>query len=145
MSRIHRRSVPAAVALAFIVTICSASCKPGPHAPPPPSTTSGQRASAASLFTSHYAQSRMSEWDLQARAAGNDCTVLFVETPMIMDDSIVEALHYGAGAYDVYDGGVQRFYRERSFRAVTYKDGSGKLWTYGAVTEAEAETLEACQ
>lgn len=145
MSRIRRRSVPPAVALALVAAICSASCKPGPPAPPPPSTTSGQRASAASLFTSHYARSRMSGWNLNARAAGTDCTILFVQTPMIMDDSIVEALHYGAGAYDVYEGGVQRFYRERSFRAVAYKDGSGKLWTYGAVTQAEAGTLEACQ
>lgn len=144
MSGTRRRSTPPAVALVLVVAICSGSCKPAPPAPPPPSATSGQRASAASLFTSHYAHSRMSAWALKAHAAGTDCTILFVQTPMIMDDSIVEALHYGAGAYDVYAGGVQRFYRERSFRAVVYKDGSERLWTYGAIANGEVEALEPC-
>lgn len=143
MSDSRRRPTPAAITFALIA-ICSSSCKPHSPAPPPPSTTNGHRVSAAALFTSQYARSRMSAWDLQARAAGSDCTVLFVQTPMIMDSSVVEALHYGAGAYDVYDGGVQRFYRERSFRAVVYKDGSERLWTYGAITAGEAEGLESC-
>jgi hypothetical protein len=57
---------------------------------------------------------------------------------------MVEAMHYGAGAYDIYDGGVQQFLRERAFRGVAYKDGSGRVWTYGAVTQNEAEALVPC-
>jgi hypothetical protein len=66
-------------------------------------------------------------------------------TAMIMDESMIEAMHYGAGAYDVYSGGVQQFCRERTFRAVVYRDPSLRTWTYGAVNETEAETLQPCR
>ena len=50
---------------------------------------------------------------------------------------MVAAIHYGTGAYGVYDGGVHRFYLERSFRGVAYTDRSGHIWAYGAVNPAE--------
>ena len=57
---------------------------------------------------------------------------------------MVEALHYGAGAYGVYDGGVQRFSRDRAFRGVAYKDSSGRIWTYGNVSVAEVAAMKRC-
>lgn len=100
---------------------------------------------AAQSFTRLYSKSRLSGWNVQARAASPDCSVLLVETSIVMEASIIEAMHYGAGAYDVYDGGVQRFYRDRGFRGVAYKDTSGAIWTYGEVTAHEAETLAPCR
>ena len=58
---------------------------------------------------------------------------------------MIEAMHYGAGAYDIYDGGVQHFYRVQTFRGVAYKDGSARVWTYGAVSAAEADGIRACR
>ena len=100
---------------------------------------------AADTFTTLYSRSRLSGWKVQARAASADCSVLLIETSIIMEASMIEAMHYGSGAYDVYDGGVQRFYRDRGFRGVAYKDSSGTIWTYGGVTEREAETLAPCR
>jgi hypothetical protein len=94
-------------------------------------------AAAARLFTQRYAQSRFRAWHVRATAAGRDCDVLLVETSIVLEDSMIEAMHY--------DGGVQRFCREGSFRGVAYKDSSGRLWTYGGVTAAEAETLQPCR
>lgn len=105
----------------------------------------GGRITAASTFTERFQKSRFSGWHVQANAAGNDCGVLLVETTMIMDESMIEAMHYGAGAYDVYRGGVQQFSRERAFRGVVYRDSSRRTWTYGATTPVEAETLRPCR
>jgi len=99
---------------------------------------------AANAFTQRYAHSRFASWNVRASARGRDCDVLLVETDMLMEDSMVEAMHYGAGAYGVIEGGVQRFYRERIFRAVAYKDSSGRIWSYGDVTASEAATLKRC-
>jgi len=115
------------------------TCQPSPPSPP----ARGLRVTAALDFTKRYASSRFAGWKIRAEAAGNDCDVLFVQAGVIMEDSMVEALHYGAGAYGVVEGGVQRFSRDRSFRAVAYKDSSGRIWPYG-VTEAEARTLRPC-
>jgi hypothetical protein len=100
---------------------------------------------AASAFTQRYTHSRQSAWNVRGNAAGPDCDVLLVDTSVIMDDSMIEAMHYGAGAYDAVDGGVQRFCRERAFRGVAYKDASGKIWAYGAVTAEQARTLTRCR
>jgi hypothetical protein len=100
---------------------------------------------AADTFTTIYSKSRLSGWKVTARAASTDCSVLLIDASIIMEDSMIEAMHYGSGAYDVYDGGVQRFYRDRGFRGVAYRDSSGALWTYGAVTALEAETLAPCR
>lgn len=111
---------------------------------PNPATSHDLRVRDADLFTQRYAQSRLARWNVRASAAGKDCAVLYVETSMILEDSMIEAMHYGAGAYDIHDGGVQQFLRERAFRGVAYKDRSGRLWTYGAVTPTEAERLARC-
>jgi hypothetical protein len=99
---------------------------------------------AANLITQRYSQSRLARWNVRATAAGDGCDVLFIRSSVIMTDSMVEAMHYGAEPYSVYRGGVQLFSRERAFRGVTYKDSSGRLWTYGALSAAEAARLGSC-
>ena len=108
-------------------------------------TRNDGRITAASSFTERFARSRFADWHIRAKAAGEDCAVLLVETAMIMDESMIEAMHYGAGAYDVYRGGVQQFSRERAFRAVVYRDPSLRTWMYGAVNANEADTLQPCR
>ncbi len=110
-----------------------------------PNRTNQAHVSAAEAFTRRFSESRLSEWKVRAAAAGKDCSVLLIQTSIIMEDSLVEALHYGSGAYSVYDGGVQSFYRHRAFRAAVYKDSTGKIWTYGATTTTEAKSLEHCR
>jgi hypothetical protein len=97
---------------------------------------------AAQTLTQRYARSRLAEWHVHASAAGSDCSVLFVETGVIMEDSMVEALHYGLGAYDVVDGGVRRFSREHKFRGVAYRDSTGRVWRYDV---NEAMPLGGCR
>ena len=99
---------------------------------------------AANVFTQRYVRSRFATWNVRASARGRDCDVFFVETGVIMEDSMVEAMHYGAGFYGVIEGGVQRFSRDRSFRAVAYRDSSARIWTYGAITARDAATLKRC-
>jgi hypothetical protein len=112
----------------------------------PRSSTGDDHTAAAEAFTRHYARSRLGKWNIRAHAAGADCDVLFVETPMLLEDSLIEALHYGTGAYAVYEGhGVQHFCLERAFRGAAYKDRSGHIWTFGKVTTSEAETLRICR
>ncbi|HYO76111.1 MAG TPA: hypothetical protein VE010_06570 [Thermoanaerobaculia bacterium] len=99
---------------------------------------------AAAMFTERYAKSRLADWKVRGKAAGTDCTVLLIETAVPLNDTVVEALHYGAGAYDVFSGGIHYFSRERAFRAVTYHDSIGGVWTFGAVTVDEAGSLKPC-
>jgi hypothetical protein len=139
------------VALGLLVLV--ASCDPARTAGPAASvaastqqtTAERVRVDAANLFTSRYAKSRLSEWKIRGQAAGPRCSVLVVQMSVIMEDSMIEAMHYGTGAYDVVDGGVQRFYRERNFRGVAYKDASDRIWTYGAVSDEEAGKLVECR
>lgn len=100
---------------------------------------------AARILTNDCAASRLASWNVRARAAGSDCGVLLIETPMILEDAIVEAMHYGTGAYVLYRGGVNHYSRARAFRGVAYKDGSGQLWFYGNLSRAEAESLRPCR
>jgi len=102
------------------------------------------RKSAASALTDRYAHSALSRWDVRGRAAGSDCGVLYVETAILLEESMVNALHYGVGAYDVYAGGIQQFSRDRAFRGVAYKDSSGRVWTFGEVSPAEAGAVVPC-
>ena len=99
---------------------------------------------AAGFFTQRYARSPLSAWNVRGAAAGADCDVLLVETSVVLNDGMVEALHYGAGAYGVVDGGVQRFCRDRAFRGVAYRDSAGHVWKYGDLSRSEAETLKRC-
>jgi hypothetical protein len=121
----------------MILALLTAMCESRPRLP-------NRQAAAANAFTDRYAHSRFAAWNVRASARGRDCDVLLVETDMVMEDSMVEAMHYGAGAYGVVDGGVQRFYRDRSFRGVAYKDSSGRIWAYGNVTAHDAATLPRC-
>lgn len=120
----------------FAAMLAAFGCQAQPH--------NDARVTAASFFTQRYSHSRLAKWNVRASAAGRDCGVLLVETSIVMEDSMVEAMHYGGGAYGVIEGGVQRFYRERSFRGVAYKDSSSRIWTYGDVTREEAEALKRC-
>ena len=116
------------------------------HRPPAPQipVADPSRAAAADVFNARYARSRFSRWHVQGTTAGPQCDVLFVRTAILLEESMVESIHYGAGAYDVYDGGVQQFYRDRKFRGVVYKDPSLRVWTYGDVQVPEAEQLAPC-
>jgi hypothetical protein len=100
---------------------------------------------ASQRLTDAYAASRMAKWSFHAHAAGSDCDVLVLETPMILADSVVDAIHYGAGGHAVPPGGVYGFARERGFRGTAYTDRSRKFWTFGDVTPAEAAALEPCR
>jgi hypothetical protein len=111
----------------------------------PRATTDNERVAAANAFTDQYAKSRLARWNLKARAAGPDCSVLLVDTSLILEDSLIEALHYGAGAYAVQEGGVQGFCRQRTFRAAVYHDRSGRMWTFGDVQPSEAPGLKPCR
>ena len=82
---------------------------------------------------------------MRAKAAGPDCAILLVRTGVVLDDTMVESLHYGGGAYDIWQGGVQQFLRERGFRGVVYRDVVDRVWTYGSVTKAEGETIRPCE
>lgn len=137
--------------LGILALVALAACSNDAARPEPPRATVASaspatdvRVMAAGLFTSRYASSSLSGWNVRAAAAGHDCSILLVQVSIVLDDSLVEAMHYGAGAYAVYEGGVQHFYRERTFRGVAYKDGSGKIWTYGGVAMTEAETIVPC-
>lgn len=124
----------------IILALLAAACQPQTQSPPPRQA----RITSADFFTQRYAHSRFAGWKIQAHASGHDCDVLLVETSVIMEDSMVEAMHYGAGAYGVVEGGVQRFSRDRSFRGVAYRDSSGRVWTYGSITTAEPGILRPC-
>lgn len=104
-----------------------------------------QRSNAAKVFTELYSKSRLAQWNVQAAPGGTQCDVLFIRTSILLDETRIEAMHYGAGAYDVVEGGVRHFYPERTFRGVVYKDSGGRTWNYGDVTTEEAETLTPCR
>jgi len=108
------------------------------------SPTANPHVSAAVALTLRYSQSPLAVWKIRGRAAGTDCAALLVETSVVMNDSMVEAIHYGAGGYGVVDGGVQRFYRDRAFRGVAYKDSAGHVWHYGELSGEEAKMLKPC-
>lgn len=99
---------------------------------------------AAARLTQRYSQSQFASWHVHASAAGRNCDVLLIDTSLIMADAMVEAMHYGAGSYEVYAGGVRQFCRDRAFRGVAYRDASGRIWTYGNVPTAGRETLAPC-
>ena len=118
----------------------------GAHSPQPnddKAMANDVRTTAAALFTSRYASSQWSSLGIHARAAGADCGVLLVTIGTEMDDSSIEAIHYGQ-MYSVYDGGVEHFYHERTFRGVVYRDVTARYWRYGLVSREEAKQLPPC-
>lgn len=110
----------------------------GPRATP-------ERSSAAALFTKRYASSRFAQWGVTARPAGSDCAVLLIRTRVLLDNARVETLQYGAGSSEVWEGGAQRFSRERGFRGVAYRDGADLAWSFDNVTPQEEKTLRPCR
>jgi len=121
------------------LAVCLMACAPQQPSP------RQQRITAASLLTRRCAASRLEKWNIRGAAAGADCNVLLVDTSMVLEDSLVEAIHYGTGAYAVVDGGVRHFTRERAFRGVAYRDRTGHVWTYGDLSQREAEELQPCR
>lgn len=99
---------------------------------------------AAGTLTRRYSQSKFEKWNVRARAAGRDCRVLLVETSIILDDSMVEAMHYGAGNYAVDGRGLQHFSRENAFHGVVYRDRTDRLWTYGDLSPEESRSIAVC-
>ena len=85
---------------------------------------------AASALTQRYSRSAFAGWNIHAQAGGAECSVLVLTTTVILDDAMVEGLHYGGGPYDVVEGGVQQFCRAHAFRGVAYSDSSRRVWTY---------------
>ena|ERR1041385_9045787 len=100
---------------------------------------------AARTVTRDCAGSRLADWNIRASAAGSDCAVLLIETPVILEDAVIVSIHYGTRGYGVFQGGVNQFSREKTFRGVAYKDGSGQLWFYGNLSRTEAEALRPCR
>lgn len=87
---------------------------------------------------------QLASYELNASAAGSDCRVLLIETKTGFDDELVESIQYGTGDYAAF-GGVERLAHERRFRAVVYRDHDGGLWTYGATTRNEAQSIRSCR
>ena len=134
-----------AIALIVPLLLAAATCKPQPSTAPQPPVDRFARIRAAGDLTSSYAHSRMAKWKVRGNAAGARCGVLLVEVAVVMEDSMVGAMHYGTGPYDVLQGGVDRFYRTHTFRGVAYRDATGRVWPYGAVSQREAEELVPCR
>lgn len=126
------------VALSLLVLL-AVSCES--HQLP---TARDSRVTAARTLSRQFGVSNLSAWNLRAEAAAEDCGVLLVAASVRLEDSMIETMHYGTGAYDINRGGVQRFCREHSFRGVAYRDKSGRTWTYGATDRAEAGSMKPC-
>ena len=132
----------AAVAIAFIALTAAFGCNSRRNAP---AEDHSARIAAATFITDLYSRSRLATWNVRASAAGADCAVLLINVSIIMEDSMVEAMHYGAGDYEIYTGGLRNFSRQRGFRAVVYEDSSRHQWPYPTTLPInEAETLTPC-
>ena len=100
--------------------------------------------SAASALTRRYAESRFQKWNVHASAAGKDCSVLLVETSIVLDESMVEAMHYGIGPYAIQGRGLQNFSQEGGFRGVVYKDPTARVFSYGDLPDEDPKSLATC-
>jgi hypothetical protein len=100
--------------------------------------------SAASALTRRYALSRFQQWNVRASAAGKDCSVLLVETSVVLDESMVEAMHYGIGPYAIEERGLQSFSQDGGFRGVVYKDPTARVFPYGDLGAEDPKSLAAC-
>lgn len=130
----------AAAVLAAVVSLAVGCQRSADQTAGSKSSSAKARVVAASDLARIYGASTISEWRIRARAADGD--VLVIEMAVIMEPSMIEAMHYGTGGYGaIVEGGVQRFYREHGFRGVAYRDGSDKIWTFGAASEGAAASL----
>lgn len=137
--------IRSALALLTLALLAAGSCDAKRSTAPRPPVDPIARIHAAHDVTGRYAHSRMAGWNVRATAAGTRCAVLLIEVAVVMEDSMVDAMHYGTGPYDVLQGGVDRFYRAKTFRGVAYRDATGRVWPYGAVSQSEAEELGPCR
>lgn len=124
-----------------------AACESQTAAPPRPPVVKNTAPylQAARRLTERYSKSPMAGWGVHVSAAGPDCKVLFIETKIILETSMVDAIHYGVAAYDFLPGGVKQFGRLNAFRGVAYQDVTGYRWRYGNVSVAEAQSLHPCR
>lgn len=113
--------------IAVLITLLSCDFNPAAEAP---------------MAAAHELARRYASQQLQIDAAGHDCRILLVQSKKSFDATYVESLHYGS---DAYEGGIQQFAEDEKFRAVVYRDASGKLWTYRATSFEEATDLQPCE
>jgi hypothetical protein len=135
------------VATLVVCAACTSDSTPTPPLAPRASATvvraplgEDQRVTAATDLARLYAKSKLAAWDVTAVAIGSDCGILFVATPVVMEETMVAAMHYGAGSYRVIEGGIDRYSRQSRFRGVVYRDGSGMVWPYGDASKTEPLT-----
>jgi hypothetical protein len=114
--------------LALVLTLIACNARRAGH----------EAAADAATFSRQHAKHQ-----LHASVAGSDCRVLAIETETAFNDENVESIQYGTGDYGAF-GGAERFAHDRGFRAVVYRDSNGALWTYGATTRDEAQSLPRC-
>ena len=124
------------LAFCFLSTACAPRTQPSERE---------QRIVAASLLTKRCAASRLATWNIRGTAAGDDCGVLVVDSSTVLDDSLIEAIHYGTGSYEVVKGGVRQFTRDRAFRGVVYRDRTGHVRSYGDLSSQQLEDLQPCR
>jgi len=103
------------------------------------------RVTAATMLTAHYSRPPFTQWRIRVDAAGARCDVLVVNTRITLEESMVDAMHTGAGEYGVIPGGLRQFASERAFRAVAYRDTTGRVWAYGGVTAEDAMRMRRCE
>ena len=144
-----RTAVSSGLGLLLFIAVAGSRCNEehGPAilaAAAEPSPPRAAYVASAAELTARYGTSYLGAWHVRGHAAGADCNVLVVETSVVLEESQVEALHYGSGAYDVVPGGVQQFARDHHFRGVIYNVCTGGVWHYG-VGNLEASRLQACQ
>jgi hypothetical protein len=144
-----------ALCLLSLLTVSGSSCGPARPAQSPAPPTAVDRGNGrsserdrylrdAEFLTARYSL-KLPQWNVRALAAGPRCDVLVLHVGVIMEDSMIEAMHFGTGPYEQVTGSMQRFYHQQGFRGVTYHDKSEKIWTYGDVTEREAPALVPCR
>jgi len=102
-------------------------------------------AADANVLTERYAASRFREWHIRATATGRDCAALVIDAHILLDESMIEAMHYGAGSYDTLKGGLKQFMLDHDFRGIVYKDVSGRVWTYDDIKQREIDGEVVCR
>ena len=100
---------------------------------------------AANALTHRYARSHYEKWHVHARATGKDCRVLLVETSIVLDESMVEAMHFGTGPYALEGRGVEKYSDEGGFRGVVYKDPTDRVFSYGDLRDDDPHALPPCR
>ena len=78
MTRTAVRTITIVLALLFISA--AVTCESNRAKSPRRATVADGRIAAANAFTRRYEQSRFSQWNIHANAAGTDCDVLYVTT-----------------------------------------------------------------